>query len=148
MALLRIGQLARECGFTAKTLRYYEEVGLVRPAGRSSSGYRLYRDDAVQRLRFVRKAKVLGLSLSDIHTILDISDEGRAPCEHVLGVVEREVDRIETQMRRLRDLRRDLLALKARMSTAVASATATPGGGCPCFEDKANSQESTPRASS
>lgn len=134
-SLLRIGQLAREAGFTAKTLRYYEEVGLLLPAARASNGYRLYDDGALRRLTFVRKAKAVGLSLADIQNILRISNEGRAPCEHVVAVIERELAAIERQMQRLQELRRDLVALKSRLNEAIASGTAAPGGGCPCFEE-------------
>ncbi len=137
MPLRRIGQLAQESGFTAKTLRYYEEIGLVRPTARSDSGYRLYRDDLIRRLRFVRRAKALGLALTDIRTILRISDEGRVPCEHVMAVVDRDLERIDAQLRRLRDLRGDLVALKLRMLDAIAAGTVAPGGGCPCFEEEA-----------
>jgi len=136
MPPLRIGQLARESGFTAKTLRYYEAIGLLRPAARGSNGYRLYADESLPRLRFVHRAKGLGLSLIDIRTILQISDEGRLPCEHVMAVVERDLERIDAQMQRLSDLRRDLLAMKLRMSDALASGAASPGGGCPCFQDE------------
>ena len=136
VALLRIGQLARATGFTAKTLRYYEEVRLLQPAVRSESGYRLYGDESVSRLRFVRRAKGLGLALTDIRAILEISDEGRVPCEHVAAIIERDLHSIDTHLRRLRSLKRDLLALKARMSDALAAGAVTPGGGCPCFEDE------------
>lgn len=78
--MLRIGQLANRTGFTPKTLRYYEELGLVQPDGRSESGYRLYSDAAIDRLRFVNRARAVGLRLEDIRRILEISDEGRTPC--------------------------------------------------------------------
>ena len=135
MPLLRIGQLARESGFPAKTLRYYEDVGLLRPATRGTNGYRLYADESLPRLRLVRRAKDLGLPLADIRTILEIGDEGRAPCEHVQTVVEREVARIERQIRQLRSMRSDLLAMRARMTNAIASGAALSDGRCPCFED-------------
>jgi len=137
VALLRIGQLARDSGFTAKTLRYYEDVGLLRPAARASNGYRLYADESLPRLRLVRRAKSLGLPLADIRTILQISDEGRLPCDHVLAIIDRDLDGIDAQMRRLRDLRRDLLAMKSRVAEAIASGAVAPGGVCPCFEDEA-----------
>ena len=135
--LLRIGQLARESGFPAKTLRYYEEVGVLRPECRSESGYRLYNDGAIRRLAFVRKAKAVGLSLTDIESILKISDEGRAPCEHVVGVIDREVASVETQIQRLRELRQELLDLKSRLTEAIASGAITSGAVCPCFEEEA-----------
>jgi MerR family transcriptional regulator, Zn(II)-responsive regulator of zntA len=136
--MLRIGQLASRTGFTPKTLRYYEDLGLVRPDGRSESGYRLYADAAVERLRFVNRARALGLRLEDIRRILEISDEGRNPCEHVQAVVDRELDRIAAQMKRLQEFRNGLLTLRSRMATAPASGTARPGQPCPCFQEDAS----------
>ncbi|MHB8685217.1 MAG: MerR family transcriptional regulator [Dehalococcoidia bacterium] len=124
---LRIGQLARAAGFTEKALRFYDEIGLLRPSGRSASGYRLYDEQAIERLRFVRKAQGLGLSLDDMRTILEIGDEGRVPCGHVVSVVDRELERVDAQMRRLRSLRRDLVILRERLNDGIASGTAKPG---------------------
>ncbi len=133
--MLRIGQLATRTGFTPKTLRYYEDLGLVRPVGRSESGYRLYGDAAIERLRFVNRARALGLRLDDIRRILEISDEGRVPCEHVQAVVDRELERIGAQMKSLQEFREGLLTLKSRMADALASGTVRPGQQCPCFQE-------------
>ncbi len=132
--LLRIGEIAKRTGFTTKTLRYYEEIGLVRPTGRSESGYRLYGDDVLGRLGFVRRSQGLGLRLNDIKRILEISDEGRAPCEHVIDVVDRELIEISNQMARLRTLRRELAQLRTRLVQAVESGSVAAGQACPCFE--------------
>lgn len=134
--MLRIGQLAARTGFTPKTLRYYEEVGLLRADRRSEAGYRLYDEIAVERLGFVRRARGLGLRLDDIRRILEISDEGRVPCEHVMAVVDRELDGIAQQMKRLAELRRGLEALRSRMAEALASGAPQPGQACPCFQDE------------
>lgn len=135
--MLRIGQLATETGFTPKTLRYYEAVGLLRPDSRSESGYRLYDDVAVERLRFVRRAQGVGLRLEDIRRILEISDEGRVPCEHVTVVVDRELSRIAEQLERLYQFRDGLLALRSRMTASTGSANGRLGEVCPCFRDDA-----------
>jgi DNA-binding transcriptional MerR regulator len=71
----RISELARLTGFTPSTLRYYEQVGLLRPQ-RSAAGYRLYGDAAVARLRFIARAKRLGLPLDDIRELVGVWDEG------------------------------------------------------------------------
>jgi DNA-binding transcriptional MerR regulator len=134
---LRIGQLARVTGFTPKTLRYYESIGLLRPVSRTLAGYRLYGEAAVERLRFVRRAQALGLSLRDIGAILEISDAGCIPCEHVVAIVDRELGHIEAELRRLRSRRRDLLALRSKMSAALASGSARPGRACPCIAEDA-----------
>ena len=128
-AYLRIGQLARATGFSDKALRFYDAIGLLHPSARSPAGYRLYDAAAAERLRFVRKAQGLGLSLDDIRMILEVADAGRVPCEHVLAIVDRELERIDGQMRRLRSLRRDLVVLRQRLSDGVASGTARSG---PC----------------
>lgn len=133
--MLRIGQLAAETGFTPKTLRYYEDVGLIQPDRRSESGYRLYAGAAVERLRFVNRARALGLHLEDIRHILEISDEGRVPCEHAVAVVDHELEGIEQQLKRLREMRRGLQALRSRLSAALESGGARPGQACPCFQE-------------
>lgn len=76
MATYRISQLADQVGIPSTTLRFYEQVGLL-PARRSSSGYRMYDDSAVARLRFVIAGKRLGLPLTDIRELLDVRDVGR-----------------------------------------------------------------------
>ncbi len=132
--LFRIGALAKRTGFTTKTLRYYEQIGLVRAAERTESGYRLYGEDVLDRLRFVRRSRGLGLRLDDIKRILEISDAGRVPCEHVIGVVDRELAEVSKQMARLRALRRDLTELRGRLVHALETGSVGPGRACPCFE--------------
>lgn len=135
LRMLRIGQLAAQTGFPPKTLRYYEDVGLLRPDSRSDSGYRLYDEAAVERLRFVRRAQAVGLHLDDIRRIMEISDEGRVPCDHVVAVVDRELEKIDEQLKRLRQFRTGLLGLKSRMAESIDSVVRRPGEVCPCFRD-------------
>jgi DNA-binding transcriptional MerR regulator len=66
---LHIGDVSRESGVSVKTIRYYETLGLLSPSGRSPAGYRLYGQDVLDRLGFVRQAKALGLGLRDISGI-------------------------------------------------------------------------------
>jgi DNA-binding transcriptional MerR regulator len=74
---MRIGELATRFGLNPKTIRYYEEIGLLPRAERSDSGYRLYDEHDVERLGFIRRAKTLGLSLDEIRDILSVQ-EGKA----------------------------------------------------------------------
>lgn len=134
---LRIGQLARATGFQARTIRYYETLGLVRPQARTSSGYRLYAPEAIERLRLVRGARGLGLCLADIRAILDAGDSGAVTCEHVLAAVEREIARVSERMQRLRDLRRQLVQVKSNVEAALESGAAAPGCLCPCISNTA-----------
>ena len=87
---LKIGQLAKLSGTTTKTIRYYELLGLLHEPERTDSGYRLYEEKNVERLTFIRKAKSLGFSLTDIGETLTLYDSQQAPCIHVLALLDRE----------------------------------------------------------
>ncbi|MBU5653718.1 heavy metal-responsive transcriptional regulator [Corynebacterium aurimucosum] len=101
---MRIGQLAEATGTTTKTLRFYEESGLLPPAERLASGYRDYAEDAVGRVGFIHRGQAAGLTLAQIRQILDIRDGGQAPCEHVRDLLDVRFAEIEQQ---IADLRQD-----------------------------------------
>lgn len=130
--MLTIGGLARLTGVETKTLRYYDRVGLVPPGARTASRYRLYNEDAVDRLQFIRGAKALGMSLADIGRILAVRDDGAAPCQHVLDLATRQAAKLEAQIRHLKSLRRDLLRLRRDLRRRI-SPKATAVDDCPCF---------------
>ena len=94
---LKIGELAKRSGATTKTVRYYELMGLLHEPERTESGYRLYDEEDVERLTFIRKAKSLGFSLTEIGETLKLFDSQQAPCVHVLALLDRkilEIDRL------------------------------------------------------
>src|SRR5260370_10334322 len=80
---LKIGALARRAGVTAKAIRFYERRRVLPPARRAANGYRLYGDDAVEMLSFIKQATGLGLTLAEIKDIVAIRQGGRPPCPHV-----------------------------------------------------------------
>ncbi len=133
-ARLHIGQVARESGLSPKTIRYYEGVGLVTPASRAGNGYRLFDRAALDRLQFIRRAQALGLALSDIGAILQIRDEGRAPCRHIVGLVQGKIEALDAQLTRLSELRGELVSLLARLEKASAEFMAE-GVVCPCLHE-------------
>ena len=114
MAQTTISDLAGSLGLSADTLRYYERLGLLRPAERTAAGYRLFDENAAERLRFITGAKRMGLRLGDIKELLDIQDRGQCPCGHTRGLVQRRLARVEAEMEQLRAVRRRLLDLKRR----------------------------------
>lgn len=131
--MMTIGRMAKKAGAETKTLRYYDRVGLLRPAARTEAGYRLYNDDAVARLQFIRRAKTLGMALADIRRILAFRDEGAAPCHHVLELVARNIAQVESQLAQLRTLRTDLHRLLRDLKRQIPKgARATED--CPCFD--------------
>jgi len=109
---LRIGELAAELGINPKTIRYYEEIGLMLPAKRGENGYRLYAEADRERLHFIGKAKAVGLTLEEIGEILAIRCKGTKPCEHVLELLDHKLTTVEEQVRALMDFGQELLTLR------------------------------------
>ena len=107
---MRIGQLAERAGVNPKTIRFYESIGVPEPR-RTTSGYREYDDEHVERLRFIKGAQRLGLRLEDIAEILGFRDRGERPCDYVVDVVRRELDDLNERMREMRRLKRELASL-------------------------------------
>ncbi|WP_238429940.1 MerR family transcriptional regulator [Frankia nepalensis] len=77
--LYQIGDVAERVGLSLRTVRYYEEAGLLRPAGRTAGGFRLYDEDTVDRLFMVKKMKPLGFSLEEMRSLLTLRDELARP---------------------------------------------------------------------
>lgn len=106
---MTIGQLANIAGVANSAIRFYERLGLLRPAGRTSGNYRYYGADAQDRLTFIRAAQATGFELSDIRSLLAIRDGGVAPCGEVRTLVTTRLSSVRGQLRRLRDIERLLL---------------------------------------
>ncbi len=100
-----IGKLAGEAGVPISTVRHYERAGLLRPQARTSGNYRVYGDEELQRLLFVRAAQSAGFTLGDIHSILELRDGVRRPCSEVESLIDERLGEVETQMKRLRHVR-------------------------------------------
>jgi DNA-binding transcriptional MerR regulator len=114
-----IGRAAAAAGLTAKTLRYYERLGLLSPAERTPSGYRVYSGSDVRRLGFIVKAKRLGLSLREIREMLGIRDGGQVPCIHVQYLLQRKARDVESRIAELTALRRELQRLARRCAREI-----------------------------
>lgn len=109
---MRIGELAESAGTTAKTLRFYEDQGLLPAAERTSSGYRDYTPDAVARIDFIHRGQAAGFTLAQIKQILDVRDHGHAPCGHVRNLLDTRLADIDRQIAELVALRGNVAALR------------------------------------
>ena len=107
-----IGILAKQLGLNPKTIRYYEEIGLLPEPQRTQAGYRMYDEAALARLRFIGKAKAIGLTLNDISEIFALRREGAPPCEHVLALLDGKLAAVDEQLRLLAEFRQELVALR------------------------------------
>jgi DNA-binding transcriptional MerR regulator len=138
-----IGKLAQSTGVTAKTLRFYEDRGLLPAPLRTPAGYRDYPDGAVDRVRFVRRAQAAGLTLEHIRQILTVRDDGQPPCDHVAELVGRRLDEVEGRLEELTRIRDELHALRRRLArldpadcreTDICAALATGGSTSPAHD--------------
>jgi MerR family transcriptional regulator, copper efflux regulator len=109
--LQRIGSVAKESGLPIKTIRYYDELGLLKTFGRTEGNYRLFNLDVFGRLRFIKRAQGLGLSLLEIKEFLEVHDQGDLPCDHIKVKLEDKLSQIEQQIQQLQVLKQELNGL-------------------------------------
>jgi DNA-binding transcriptional MerR regulator len=152
---LLTGEVAKRLAIGVQTLYFYEREGLIPPADRSDSGYRLYTLELVERVAFIKKAQALGLPLDEIKEILRLAEEGACPCGHVQAALAAKLADVDRRLRELRTFRRELAALversselsaqgrEARICSIVESATvprAAAPGGAPVTSRRARSR--------
>jgi MerR family copper efflux transcriptional regulator len=111
---VQIGELASRSGVPVKTIRYYEEIGVLAAPARTPSGYRSYDDTAVDHLAFVRAAQAVGLTLGEIRQIVALRERGQTPCTHVVDLLERRATEIDQRITDLQRLRGELHRLAGR----------------------------------
>lgn len=103
-----ISQLAKAAEIPTTTVRYYERIGLVEPEDRSHGNYRLYSDDSLRKVKFIRAAQAIGFTLDDVKALLS-DDAGETPtCGNVQGLIEDRLADIEERLKDLRHVRRVL----------------------------------------
>ncbi len=108
---MNIGEAAARSGVPAKTIRYYEEVGLIRPAPRAGNGYRDYGERDVHVLRFVQRARSLGFGVQDCRQLLALYQDPERASAEVKALTGRRVADIDRKMAELAGMRATLVAL-------------------------------------
>lgn len=103
-----IGQLAHAAGVLTSTVRYYERIGLLFPEGRTAGNYRLYDEEALKRLHFIRAAQGTGFTLNDITALLQLQDATPDVCQDVQTLIEERLGDLEKRMADLRHVQRVL----------------------------------------
>ncbi len=132
---MQIREVARASGVPAKTIRYYEAIGLLPPASRAANNYRRYQAADVERLRFIASARSLGFSLGEIAEVLAARDQGVAPCNRVLGVLDERLSQLDRHIADLLALREDLRRIRAE--GALLRRDDVAGEQCVCYLVKA-----------
>ena len=110
-AVLTIGKVAKRSQITADSIRYYEREGLIRPAKKSESGYRLYTDEAIRRIEFIKHAQQCGFSLADIRELLDLRSTDSACCDDIYRVSVEKKLQLEHKIKALNAMSQALTRL-------------------------------------
>ena len=104
--MLTVSQLSKMTNTTPDAIRHYVRIGLLNPKHRQDNGYKLFSDVEVKKTLFIRRAKGLGFTLSDIQTIFDHSDDGRSPCPAVRNLIHKRIDENRRRLAELNELQR------------------------------------------
>lgn len=109
---MNIGDVARRSGLPTKTIRYYEEIGLIRPL-RGENGYRAFRESDLHKLAFLGRARALGFSIEDCRTLLGLYEDGTRESAQVKAVAEEHLTAIDEKIAQLKSMRDTLSHLVA-----------------------------------
>lgn len=131
---MNIGTAARQSGITAKTIRYYESVGLLPEPIRAANGYRHYREKDLQTLRFIHRARKLGFTIKDIRDLLGLWHDKERASADVREVAKRHVAEIEQRLEEMESVRQTLMHL-------IHECHGDDRPDCPILEDLAGDKE-------
>lgn len=131
---LTIGVLARRSGTNAPTIRYYEQIGLLRPAARRESGHRTYGSDDLKRLTFVRRCREFGFPIEQVKNLVDLVENGDRSCLDAMDLAKAHLEQVRRKLAELQSLETSLIQLVTACETACAGG---PGPDCIILEDLA-----------
>ncbi|MCB1313704.1 MAG: Cu(I)-responsive transcriptional regulator [Sedimentitalea sp.] len=127
---MNIGEAAGRTGLPAKTIRYYEEIGLIRPA-RDSNGYRAFSGADCHKLAFLGRARALGFTIEDCRALLALYEDKSRASGDVKRIAREHLDRIDRKLSELREMR-------ATLARLVSSCAGDDRPDCPILKDLAN----------
>src|SRR5215469_2164329 len=128
LAEITIGELSHRTGCKVETVRYYERIGLMPSAHRSAGRYRLYSDDDVRRLAFIRRARALGFAVRDVRTLLTLArDQREAPCAEARELAAAHLEAVRAKIA-------DLRAMERLLDEAVTRCEAESEPCCPVIK--------------
>ena len=106
--MLKIGDVSKRSGIGIEALRFYEKGGLLDRPSRTFSGYRVYGEEVLERLAFIKRAQALGFPLDEIRRIVDDARRGESPCDEVREIVRRRMAELDERLRELHRYRKEL----------------------------------------
>ncbi len=121
---VQIGELAKNLGITTRTIRYYEEIGLMGKTARMGGGTRTYIKDDILRLKFILKLKTLGISLKEIQELSDIFDIHEKDFTKItpklIEILDNHIAKVDEKMANLSSLRKDIVEYRVRITDYLA----------------------------
>ena len=93
----RISELAEKCGVNKETIRYYERVGLLLEPSRTNAGYRMYSEESVNRIKFIKRMQDLGFTLAEITKLLGVVDKDNERCKDMYDFVVQKIDEVQNE---------------------------------------------------
>ena len=134
MPNLRIGALAERAGTNAPTIRYYEEIGLLRPADRQAGGQRAYGEEDVKRLTFIRRCRDFGFSIEQVRSLVALVQDRERSCMDARDLAQEHLTAVRAKLSELKALERSIAGF---IATCDASCAGGPGPDCAILEDLA-----------
>ncbi|NYT24443.1 Cd(II)/Pb(II)-responsive transcriptional regulator [Alcaligenaceae bacterium] len=113
---MRIGELAMRSECPVETIRFYEREGLLPQPGRSAGNYRLYGDEYLERLRFIKHCRTLDMPLNDVQRLLTFRDDPRQDCGDVNKLLDMRITEVEERVEELQQLKEHLTTLRSQCS--------------------------------
>ena len=131
---LKIGDLAERTGTSAPTIRYYEQIGLLRPPARQGGGQRVYSRADVERLTFIRRCREFDFSIDQVRALVATMQDPKSSCMDARDMAAEHLTAVRAKMRELRALERSLVAFVKSYDTSCAGG---PGPECVILDDLA-----------
>jgi MerR family transcriptional regulator, copper efflux regulator len=135
MHTLKIGALARQTGTNAPTIRYYEEIGLLRSAGRQAGNQRIYGDADVKRLTFIRRCREFGFSIDQVRSLVALVQDPTSPCVQARDLAQTHLTTVRAKLAELKALERSIAAFVADCDASCAGGI---GSDCVILDDLSN----------
>jgi DNA-binding transcriptional MerR regulator len=135
MLSLRIGALAERAGTNAPTIRYYEEIGLLRPADRQAGGQRTYGAEDVERLRFIRRCRDFGFSVEQVRSLVGLVQDRERSCMEARDLAQEHLAAVRARLNELKALERNIVSFIVTCDACAGG----PGPDCAILDDLAKS---------
>lgn len=136
--MLKIGALAKQTGTNAPTIRYYEEIGLLRSAGRQAGNQRVYGDADVKRLTFIRRCREFGFSIDQVRSLVALVQDPASPCVQARDLAQAHLVAVRDKLSELKALERSLAAF---VTDCDASCAGGAGADCVILDDLSNGRK-------